>query len=159
MDTIYKIIALLLISSAVSAQDFGVRYEKYLLTGASSDQGVIMSYQRPYWEGWLVEAEYRSIDWGNQIGLNPGYRKDFYSSGLWQASAQGTLHLGLALYQQGSKFSTGISGHLMLRWQSLSRFYTQLQLGGRYNLCPGYREYGPWQSFELPLGLAIGWKI
>ncbi len=148
---------MLLLGYSCPAQRVILKYETYLNTGKSMDQGFEISH-RLQDKAWLIGAEYRSIDWGSQIALSPKYQSDFWFTRRWRFMGTGAVHLGMALFYHSPKFSPGLSYVATWRWQSKRRFFVDLSLGARYNVCPGYKKYGRYQSLEFPLGISIGWN-
>lgn len=161
MGLIYRLFSValfaMLVSTSISAQELNVGLYNYLTFGKSNDLGLDMRYAKNLERNALVFGlELRSIDWGNHLGLLVGYKAGYYQNESFTVGGVTTIHPGLALFQQGSLGSFGFAYAPYLRWQSKKRSFLQLDLGFRYNVCPGYREYGNYQQIEFPVGVKWG---
>ncbi|MEM6345415.1 MAG: hypothetical protein AAF927_16095 [Bacteroidota bacterium] len=123
--------------------------------------GLETAYIYPLGEAALhIGAEYRFIDWGNQLSLTLGYRSDYWQQGDWSVSGLSKVQLGAALFNNGSLFAWGLSYQLQGRWQSQGRFFGTLGVGVRYSNAPSYKEFGPIDRlWELPIQLGMGFRL
>ncbi|MEL6589329.1 MAG: hypothetical protein AAFQ68_04585 [Bacteroidota bacterium] len=119
------------------------------------------AYQRPISIGDLhFGAEFRAIDWGNQLSLNLGYRGEYWRKDAWRLAGLTQIQVGSALFANGSLFSWGFSYQFQARWQSEGRFYGLLGLGIRFSNAPAYKEFGSInQVWELPVQLGMGLQL
>jgi len=163
MASIYKIILIALLILAVKpgleAQEMSIGVRNYIGSG-SDDLGLEINYSKTLKKNeLLLGMELRSIDWGNHLGINLGYRICYYKMKSFEIGSQTTLHPGIDLFKPSSLFSFGISHQAYLRWQSKKASFLQLDLGFRYNISPAYKAYGIHYQFEFPVGLSWGWKF
>jgi hypothetical protein len=161
MTSIYRYIFLtvfgLVLQLNLYSQNLSIGLYDYLASGKSNDLGLDISYTYPLQKNALIAGvELRSIDWGNHAGLIIGYQAAYFHRGPFSLGGLAAIRPGLALFQQKSLGSFALSYHSYFRWQSKKRSFLQLDLGYRYNICPGYRDYGIYKQFELPLGLKWG---
>jgi hypothetical protein len=62
-------------------------------------------------------------------------------------------------FQQKSFATYGIAYLPYLNWQSKGRFYMEMAFGIRYNVIPGYTEYGNSSQLEFPIRITSGWIL
>ena len=123
--------------------------------------GLETAYIHPIGEGALhFGAEYRLVDWGNQLSLSLGYRGDYWQKEAWTISGLTKVQLGSALFNNGSLFAWGLSYQAQARWQSGKRFFGTMGLGIRYSNAPGYKEFGAINRlWELPIQIGMGFRL
>lgn len=160
MALIYRIILLCtFLTPAIQSQSqqlcIGLNY--YAGTGLSADIGLDISYiKKLNKDAILIGGEIRSIDWGNHIGINIGYGREYFNKDVFKVGGVSTFHPGLALFHNSSLGSFGLSHLFYLRWQSKKRSYLELDMGARYNFNPAYQEYGNNKQLEFPINLKWG---
>ncbi len=162
---LYKIILSLAISICCmtaysNGQELELHYSFYTLSGKSIDQGISFSTGGYSIDSRLrIGAEFRSIDWGNQLSLDIAYENSFPGISKDQIYGLSCLHLGWALFRPSALFSPGVSYTIHYRKAIGLRSSAEFMAGVRYNVCPGYRKYGNYQQFEIPLALGFYWNL
>ncbi len=157
----YRVISIVLLiilfSTQARSQELNVGFANYLTFAKSNDLGLDISYTKNLKKHAVVlGAEIRSIDWGNHLGLVLAFKADYFEKRSITIGGLTSLHPGLALFQQRSLGSFGVSYAPYIKWQSKKRSFLQVDLGFRYNISPGYEQYGTHQQIEFPLGLKWG---
>lgn len=157
----YRVISIVLfvivITSQARSQELNVGFYNYLTFAKSNDLGLDISYAKNLKKHAVVlGAEIRSIDWGNHLGLVLAFKADYFEKGSITIGGLTSLHPGLALFQQRSMGSFGVAYTPYLKWKSNKRSFLQLDLGFRYNISPGYEQFGMYQQIEFPLGVKWG---
>ena len=110
----------------------------------------------------LVGLEYRTIDWGNQIGLNIGFNHPYLitdSKKNLRLSGNVSTQFGTALFREKPLFVWSAEYIPEIEWASRKRFFASLGIGLRYTNCPKYKNYGSINSvLEIPIKVSLGFK-
>lgn len=163
MDSRYKWFIFLFLSllyRALPGQDISLGLTDFLGTGRSNDLGMELSYSHPAGRHFIqAGVELRSIDWGNLLGLQFGYRTAYVNKRKWTFGSTSYFHPGISLFRRDQLMNYGISHMPFIRWQVKNRAFLQMETGIRYNICPGYKKYGHYTQLEFPLKLQWGWRL
>ncbi len=143
-----------------SQKQIGIGYTQFVSRALSDDNGIHLSWQDDVQaSSSYFEIEYRSIDWGNVLNLNGGYSILHKSTEKWQFRSLPKVHLGLALFHDAFKPTIGLSYQPTFTWYFNRRLYTTAGLGLQYSICPGYRDYGNSDQWDLPLFIQFGYRL
>lgn len=104
--------------------------------------------------------EFRTINWGNQLSLNLGFKTTYIQKEKWSLSGVTTAGFGLALFVKNPLFVYSIDYMPVFTWLRNKRFDFDIGLGIRFTHCPAYRNYGKInQLLELPLKIGVKCSI
>lgn len=157
----YRILLVLVLSAmAASAQSLSFGFSNFLGSGMSRDLGLNIGYTQELKKHALnFELEMRSIDWGNQFNAALGFKATYYSKSQWQIGGITNLYVGMAPFQQKSLMAYGASYAPYFQRNTQGRLFYRGSIGFRYNICPGYAEYGQNEQMEFPLRLSVGFNL
>lgn len=118
-------------------------------------------YEHPINKGALRGGiEFRTIDWGNQVALNVGFKGNYIQKEKWSLSGVTSAGLGLALFVKNPLFVYSIDYMPVFTWLRNKRFDYYVGLGIRFTHCPAYRNYSKVnQLIELPLKIGVTYKL
>jgi len=119
--------------------------------------GIELLYEHPLKKGSLRSGiEFRSINWGNQVALNIGYKLPYVSKETWSVNGIMTTGIGLALFREKPLFIWSQEYTTAFQWLKKKKINLDLGLGIRYTHNPAYIKYGKInQVLDLPFKLGI----
>lgn len=116
-------------------------------------------YAHPIKKGFLrTGIEFRTIDWGNHLSLNIGYKMSFVSKETWSLNGIGSGGIGLALFYEKPLFVWSAEYMTEFVWLKKKKINMDIGLGFRYTQNPAYIKYGQInQVLEIPF--KVGFKF
>ena len=118
-------------------------------------------YEHPLKKGALRGGiEFRTIDWGNQVTLNVGYKVPYIQKGNWSFSGITSAGFGLALFVDNLLFVYSVDYIPVFTWLRNKRMDFDIGLGIRFTNSPAYKNYGKInQLLELPLRIGMTYNL
>ncbi len=103
-----------------------------------------------------IGMEFRTIDWGNQIGISLLYNNYKTFNERWGLQYDiGMIH-SIALFRPGFKYSIGLLGRTSLAYQLNEKHRIEFGVALRYDKILAYNDFGAInQTLELPIHLSI----
>ena len=145
------------IGAASFAQEWTSNFTNFVGSGQSNDLGLSITHFRKLDRNAIsINLEMRSIDWGNQFNVGVGYLATYKEAKNWEFGGHTQLLLGIAPFKQKSIMAYGLAYAPYFRYKTLGRLFVEGSLGFRYNIAPGYSDYGIFQQIEFPLQLSLG---
>lgn len=137
----------------------GIAYDNQV-QGYFGGMGLEVSYLHPLSYGKLrAGLEFRTIDWGSQLGLNLGYNHPYKSISKWEFSGTASLQGGMALFRP-KPFAVLAFDYLpKVEWITGKRVNVSLSSGIRFSINPQYRTFGIWRLWEIPVRLGIHFGV
>ncbi|MDX1351276.1 MAG: hypothetical protein R3279_13555, partial [Putridiphycobacter sp.] len=126
-----------------------------------SGGGFQISYQHPIKKGALLGGiNFRTINWGNQVGATFGYSVPYVSKEKWSLSGVTSADLGLALFVNNPLLVYAVDYTPFFTWHRNKRFDFEAGIGIRFTHCPAYGNYGKInQVLDLPLKLGVKYQL
>lgn len=165
MNLIYKSTFITLIIISICSVSFGqnkiyVGTDYFLSKNYSNDWGLLVGYGIPHVERELIlEAEYRTINWGNVISGMVGYSIPVHSTSSWSVSFTPRGNIGWSLFQSKPLLTYGGSVIASFRWQSSKSFGAEAGIGYSYLICPKYNVHFQNNQTDFPIRLGFSWKL
>lgn len=103
-----------------------------------------------------ITGEYAILGSRNELLLGTGIRRILWEKNRFRLSAEANLLNGMGLYRPAPLYSGGGEILFQFAWRIGKKLNLHLGAGGRYTLCPGYREFGVWRYNSWPVGIGIG---
>ena len=104
--------------------------------------------------------EFRTIDWGNQLALNIGYKAPYILKDKWSLSGLTSASFGLALFVNNPLFVYAIDYMPVFTWLRHKRMDFDMGFGIRFTHSPGYSNYGKInQVLDLPLKIGMRYHL
>ncbi len=123
--------------------------------------GLSLQYEHPLKKGeLLMEFEFRTINWGNQIALNAGYKMGYLNKEKWSLSGVSSVGFGLALFKDNPLFVWSATYMPEFSWHIKEKLDLNFGFGARYSNCPSYKNYGSInQVLELPIKIGFQFNL
>ena len=104
--------------------------------------------------------EFRSIDWGNQLSINTGFKAPYITKEKWSFNGITSLGLGLALFKESPLFVWSAGYMPEFSWHVREKFHLNFGFGIRYTNSPAYKNYGSINHvMELPLKIGFQFNL
>lgn len=137
---------------------FGTDY--FLSKNYSDDIGIFLGYSIPHSErNFMMEVEYRTVNWGNLIEGGLGYSVPVYWTSNLSVNFIPRANFGWSLFRPKSLFTYGGSLMGTVRWQSRSAFGIETGVGYSYLICPKYSSAYLNNQTDFPVRLSLSWKL
>lgn len=123
--------------------------------------GMEIAYEQPIANFALQGSlAFRSIDWGNQLTLNIGYKQAYVSKEKWSLNGLTTAGIGFALFRPKPLFVWSLGYMPELTWPAHKKVNVMIGWGIRYTHSPAYKKYGKInQVLEFPFKLGGRFRL